>query len=392
MLRMGCFMLSKDFDYFPLKLAKGEQFCNRVDERKTLKRNIQLVRHTVLVSPRRYGKSSLVYKVASEIKIPFESVDLFLAHDDKTVIKRILVGVSNVVSQIIPVSHKALAMIQKYFSGFRVSITTSGFNLELLPTGGVIDAVDQVFDALKALALLAEEKKKNILFFIDEFQDIAKAESAKSIQGALRHVAQETSWIVFIFSGSSRNLLLELFDDKNKPLYMLCDKIMLDRIASTDYHPHIQKAAQHRWHTALDDSVINKIFTITEMHPFYINMLCHTLWEHGKPPSISDVEAAWFTCYDTEERRLVAELEKLTSNQQDVLRALVLNSVTEPTSQTFLQQIALPLSSTRQAIKALIEKDIVYVVKKIDPHVPGIKKGHYRVLDPLLAFALRRYS
>lgn len=235
------------FDYFPSKLAKGEQFCNRIAERNSLKRNIELVRHTVLVSPRRYGKSSLVHQIATEVDLAFESIDLFLAHDDKTVIKRMLSGISSIVSQIIPNTHKAAEIVQKYFSNFKVTFNAAGFGLELSRTMSLVDPVDQIFDALRSLALLAEEKQKKVLLFIDEFQDISSAENAKSMQGAIRHVAQETQWIVFFFSGSSRHLLLDLFDEKNNPLYMLCDKLLLDRMESKDYHPHLQKAALSRW-------------------------------------------------------------------------------------------------------------------------------------------------
>lgn len=385
-------MSELNIDYFPLKLAKGDQFCNRVAERKELKRNIELARHTVLVSPRRYGKSSLANKVASELKMPFETVDLFLAHDDKAIIKRILTGIGKIITTMIPVTQKALTVVQKYFNAFKVSFHAGGFGLELSHTAGAIDPADQILDALKSLAALAEEKKKKILFFIDEFQDITSAVASKSIQGALRHVAQDTSWVVFIFSGSSRNLLLELFDDKNNPLYMLCDKILLDRISSADYYPHIQKAAQNKWGKIISEETINRILTLTELHPFYVNLLCNELWKGNKAPNMNDVATAWLTCCETEERRFAAELEKLTSNQQDILRLLAANPVQEPTSQDFLHLTKLSLSSMRLGIKALLKKDMIYIVKKEDPQLPGIKKGQYRVLDPLLAFALRKYE
>jgi uncharacterized protein len=378
-------------DYFPLKLAKGSQFCNRVLERKELRRNIELGRHTVLVSPRRYGKSSLVNKVALELKMPFESVDLFLAHDDKAITKRILTGIANIISFLVPVSQKALAIVQKCFSSFKVSFHAGGFGLELSHTAGAVDPVDQIFDALKSLVVLAEEKKKKVLFFIDEFQDITSAVAAKSIQGALRHVAQDTSWLTFVFSGSNRHLLLELFDDKNNPLYMLCDKMLLDRMSSADYHPHIQKAGQARWKTTLSDEVLTRIFTLTELHPFYINMLCNELWKRDKAPNINAVTDAWLICYETEARRLVAEIEKLTINQQDVLKTLAANPVQEPNGHHFLHLVKLPLSSVRLCIRELLKKDMIYLVKKEDPQLSGLKKGQYRVLDPLLAFALRKY-
>ncbi len=74
------------------------------------------------------------------------------------------------------------------------------------------------------------------------------------------------------------------------------------------------------------------------------------------------------------------------------MKALALNPVSEPSGQAFLNSINVPLSSVRLAIKSLLDKDIIYVIKKEDPNVPGIKQGQYRVLDPLLAFALRKYS
>ena len=107
---------------------------------------------------------------------------------------------------------------------------------------------------------------------------------------------------------------------------------------------------------------------------------------------MDDVTAAWLACYETEERRLIAELEKLTPNQQDILKAMALNPIRKPTSQVFLNLMGIPLSSVRLGIKSLLEKDMIHVVKKEDRNIPGIKKGQYRVLDPLLAFALRKYS
>ncbi len=53
---------SNHFDYFPSKLATGKAFCNRINELTQLRMNINKSRHTVIYSPRRYGKSSLVNK------------------------------------------------------------------------------------------------------------------------------------------------------------------------------------------------------------------------------------------------------------------------------------------------------------------------------------------
>jgi len=324
--------------------------------------------------------------------LPCASIDLFLANDSKAVTKRILDGVSEAIVQIVPLSQKALNVVQKYFSSFKVVLEVGGFGLQFSHEAGGFDAVEQIFDSLKSLARLAEAHKKKVLLFLDEFQDIANAENSKAIQGAIRHVAQDTSNLVFVFSGSSRHLLLELFDDKNKPLYMLCDKIFLDRISSVDYAPYIQEAAQGKWGEIISEVVLNRILTLTELYPFYVNLLCNELWKASKIPDVDQVMAAWVNCYEIEERRLISELEKLTPNQQDILKALAMTPTTEPTGQKFLSDTSLPLSSTRMGIKSLLEKDMIYQVKKEDPNIPNIRKGQYRILDPLLAYALRKYQ
>lgn len=379
-------------DYFPSKLAQGDRFCNRKTEKKFLKDNISKCRPTVLVSPRRYGKSSLVHRVAAELNMPFTSIDLFLANDDRAITRRILQGISEAVTQIMPVSEKFLAGLQKIFRHFKVTLAAKCFSVEASYHAEVFDAVDQVFNALQSLATLARDKKKSILFFIDEFQDIANADNAKSIQGAIRHVAQETSNIIFVFSGSNRSLLLELFDDKSMPLYMLCDKLNLQRISSKDYWSYVQSAALEKWKKEIPQSVFGQIMINTELHPFYVNMLCNELWTLDKLPDVDAVHTAWSNCFENERRRLVAELEKLTANQQDLLKVLSLNPVIEPTGQKFLSSVGMAYSSIRQTIKALSKQDMVYEVKEEDEAIPGLKIGQIRVLDPLLALALRKYS
>lgn len=383
-------------DYFPLKLALGEHFCNREDERNFLKNNIAKCRHTVLVSPRRYGKSSLVHQVVADLKMPMGAVDLFLAHDDKTVGRRILQGVAMAVAQVVPAKAKFLGLIQDFFQNFKITLGAENFNIEVSYNANTaaVDTVEHIFGALQGLTKLAKDKKQRILLFIDEFQDIASINNPKAIQGAIRNVAQATSDVVFMFSGSNRHLLLELFDDKSMPLYMLCDKLNLQRMSSQSYWPHIQKAAKSRWKREIAQPVFERIMNYTELHPFYVNMLCNELWLSNNPPKVEDVLQAWFKCFENEERRLVAELEKLTVNQQNLLKALALNPIMEPTGQQFLTTANMPYSTVRQTIRALREKDMVYKVApgQEDAIMYGLEQNQLRVLDPLLAFALRKYQ
>jgi hypothetical protein len=291
-----------------------------------------------------------------------------------------------------PATDKLLGYVQSIFYNFKITLSAKLFNIDLTYTGSTVDAVDQIFEALRSLAKIAKEQQKKVIFFIDEFQDIAALESSKAIQGAIRHVAQATSDITFIFSGSNRHLLLELFDDKALPLYMLCDKLYLDRMSSNTYEQHIQQLALDKWGQNISTYVFTQIMKLTEMHPFYVNMLANHLWCQNLPPRDEDVAIAWEHCYVNEKRRLIAEIEQLSNNQQDILKALALTPIIEPTGQKFLAVTGKAYSSIRQALKVLTEKDMIYTVTKEDIAVPGLKCGQLRVLDPLLAYALRKYS
>lgn len=380
-------------DFFPAKLARAPRFCNRVEEQAKLKRNIELKRPTVLVSPRRYGKSSLAHKVVHDLKLPAAFIDLFLANDDKTVAVRILEGVGSVVSQIMPKPQKALELLQEYFSHFNFSFAVKGMGMEIAfqakdPQN--FDAAAQVHAALKSLSQLAAKENKSVVIFIDEFQDISNAKNSKTIEGAIRNVAQESNNIAFIFSGSSRHLLLNLFDDKNKPLYMLCDKIMLERMNSKDYHAYIQKAAKEKWGKALPEDVFKQMMVLTELHPFYVNMLGNELWQLNKiPANKAIVDQAWENCFIQEQRRLVAELEHLTINQQKVLKYLACNPVIEVYAQAVLSEVGLSNASMNLALKFLLENDIVHRIAFEDATLPSLRLKQHRILDPLLAYALR---
>ncbi|MBW5802742.1 hypothetical protein FIV31_04385 [Coxiella endosymbiont of Ornithodoros amblus] len=82
-----------------------------------------------------------------------------------------------------------------------------------------------------------------MILFFDEFQDALKVDETNKIQAAIRSrsVAQHFKHVTYIFSGSSRKMLNKIFDDKNRPLYMIYNKIILDRINEVHFSAHIQK-------------------------------------------------------------------------------------------------------------------------------------------------------
>jgi AAA+ ATPase superfamily predicted ATPase len=387
-----CMQYINDFDYFPSKLATGDAFCNRVNELKQLNNNIKKGRHTVIYSPRRYGKSSLVNKAVHNLNIPYATIDLFLAHDDKMITKRIMIGISSIISQIINPSEKFIKKIQDCFRNFKVTLSHKGFFIESSFISDTSDNVDQIHEALENLNNILLEKNIKVIIFFDEFQDIINANNSKSIQGAIRNIAQSTNNIIFIFSGSYQHMLKELFDDKSKPLYMLCDKIYLQRILANEYKKHINSIALLKWGNNINDFVLKKILNLTESHAFYVNMLCNIIFEQNITPVTMDIDNAWNLCQDIEQRRIISDIQSLSINQQDVLRCIAIYQPKEPTGANFAKLVGKAHSTIRQCIQVLLNKDFIYKVIINDSELENIKLGQYRVLDPLLSVTLRKLS
>jgi transcription termination factor Rho len=111
--------ISNKFEnYFPQGLDEGEAFCNRLAERKRLATNIRANQHTLLMAPRRYGKTSLVNYVAKEIDMPFSEVDLFVAIDAERIEQQVLKGIKEIIGMVSTSVQNAVKLLSDYFKNY----------------------------------------------------------------------------------------------------------------------------------------------------------------------------------------------------------------------------------------------------------------------------------
>lgn len=233
---------------FPLGKAYGKAFCNRSDETKKMLDNIEGGKHTFLVAPRRYGKSSLCEHVFSKIKISWAKVDFHLAITEKDAERIIINGVTDLIGQSINSVEKLTHLIKKHVKKLKPKFAVGTKHLKLeLTFSHESSPPENVAEALLLLEKLLVERKKQAVFLLDEFQEIGLMRGGKGIEGAIRHVAQETKNLSFIFCGSNPHLLRAMFEDERRPLYKLCRKVVLDRIDQGHYKKHLNKAAKEIW-------------------------------------------------------------------------------------------------------------------------------------------------
>jgi len=369
---------------FPRGIATEEAFCNRVSERKRLARNIKSGQHTLLMSPRRYGKTSLVNYVINEIGLPFGDSDLFVAIDANHIEQRILSGIKMAMNGACSSMQQVLQALRNYFKNHETQwvIGTKGVNLVLMPSEKEHDPATTIMEALMALEYLLKNRKKRAVIFLDEMQEIGEVAEGKGIEGALRHVAQQSKYLSFVFSGSSRHLLSHMFYDKERPLYKLCDRINLERISEDDYTKHLLSLSKMRWKKPLGKTSLEKLFLLTERHPYYINNLCSRLWEseNDKLPCPEDIEAKWLDFAKEERQEVARELSTLSTGQRKILSFIASGFNEKLSGKIFLQKVNMTSSSVIEALQILEQKD--YLEKD---------KSSYKIIDPLVKTTLNVY-
>lgn len=363
---------------FPSGIAEGSAFCNRSVEKQRIIYNLKNTVHTLLLSPRRYGKTSLILETLSEEKIPYASIQFFNAFRDDIVLKRFVKGINGLLSKLISPGKFALKKFGQMLTHGQLVIKTKGLDIQFGVEPTAKNPIDVIQGLLEDIENILKNKKKSAVIFLDEFQDIIFSDISNELQSILRDFIQKTKHITFIISGSHRHMLLKLFDDRNKPFYKLFDRLLLKRIEAEEYRAFMQEKALSKWKKKIADDVIREIITTTECHAYYFNRLCHKLWTLPRPPQLNDVHEAWSQLTEEEFSTIASELSSLSKNQRLVLQSISkFKTVKEPTGIEFLNDVKLNHRSVLLAIEALAKADFV----------ESTEEG-YRVVDPVVKYIL----
>jgi len=365
---------------FPSGLAQGEAFCNRERERELLHHNVLGIRHTLIISPRRYGKTSLALQALKESKQAYAHINFFNALKDEFVAQKFIHGCAVLLNSVLPGSQKALKKLAALFKHIQISLEIKEVGITFSLKSPFTDPLQTIRALLEDLERVLEAEAKTGVLFLDEFQDILKTEMNDHLQAELRDFAQQTRHVVFIISGSHRHMLSKIFDERNKPFYKLCDRINLERIKTPAYEAFLQHYAKLKWNKALDQVALTAILSLTENHPYYVNRLCAKLWSRPQLPDIEEVSAAWHSLSEEEYDSVANDISLLSKNQRLLLQAIAQKELLiEPNALAFTQNLNMAPSSITQALQVLVREDFV-----------EYSGNAYRVLDPLIKYILSK--
>jgi hypothetical protein len=372
---------------FPLGIATGAAHCNRSAERRLLRDNLRSGTHTWLWARRRMGKTSLVEQVLGEIErgrpsVPAVKLDLNVVHDAESLEQKVRREAAGLAVAVIPGRQKPQKLLQLAFDAFRpeFSVGALGMRMSLrtpeTPAAGISDV-------LMALDAAARAVSRRAVFVMDEFQQLSSLSYGRSditLEGAVRHAVERATHVTYVFSGSQRHLLADMFENPDRPLYRHCQKVVLERIAAAEYGKFFEKAAKARWNKPIDEDVAARILRQTYRHPYYVNALCSRLWAKTRPPKEAQVDETWAAIVAEDAAFVAHQVRTLSATQRAMLVGMAVErSVEHPTGREFLSRSRLSASTGSQAKDVLETEDMIR----------QNELGHWELVDPVMAEYIR---
>lgn len=361
--------------------ASGDNFTDRKKETERLLLNFRHGINTVLISPRRWGKTSLVQKVcrlakSDELKIVY--LDIFSCRSDNDFYNAFA---SAVLKQTSSKVDEWLDNVKSFLSRISPKISMGAgpgadfsISFDLTPKSGDVDEILQLPEKI------AQKKGCKIVVCIDEFQQIAEFDDSKTFQKRLRSIWQLQQSVSYCLFGSKKHLMNELFERKSLPFYKFGDAIYLQKIATSDWVDYICSRFESTG-KKITEELAGRICQRVDNHSSYVQQLAWLVWIHtDRVATEQDLELAYQDIIDQNTPLFEKQTESLTTYQMNFLRAVLDGIHGEFARCDVLQKYQLGSSANVSVVKrALVKKELI-----------EIEKHNVVIPDPIMAEWLRR--
>ena len=338
----------------------AEYFCDRIIETATLTRYITNGNNVALISPRRLGKTGLIEHCfhQKQIKEAYHTflIDIYATKNLQEFVFELGKGILNGLK---PRGRKAWEVFLKSLSSLRTSISfdfsgNPSWNLEMGDIKTPTITLDEIFHYL-------EQADKPCLISIDEFQVIAKYPES-DVEATLRTHIQHCSNAKFIYAGSQRHMMGEIFTSPSRPFYQSTAIMELSPIDIDIYTEFIKKHFTEN-KKIITEETVQEVYQRFEGITWYIQFLANSLYAitaEGEECTVDKVNTAVDNILAQLNFTYSSLLFQLPPKQKEVLIAICKEGkAREITSSKFLKTYKLTASSVHGAIKGLLDKDFV---------------------------------
>lgn len=344
------------------KIATADNFTDREKETALLVSNFKALINTIIISPRRWGKSSLVNKAADiatkeDSKLKICKIDLFNIRNEAHFYELLA---QNVLKSTSTKWEESIESAKKFFNRLVPKIVLTGDMQNEVSLSFDWDELKADPDEILDLAdKVAVAKGIKLVVCIDEFQNIAEFDNPDYFQKKLRSHWQQHQNVAYCLYGSKRHMMLDVFTNSSMPFYKFGHLLFLEKIDTPSFIGFIterfESTGKH-----ISKELCTRIICYCDNHPYYVQQLAQQVWLRTDIKCSEEI-------VDEAHESLVEQLsllfatitESLTTNQINLLKA-ILNGERALSSQDTVKKYRLGASANvNRSRKSLIEKDIL---------------------------------
>lgn len=337
-------------------------FCDREQEIARLCKGIQGGENICLVSARRMGKSRLVKycSLLPEIKDNYYFFYVDLLHTSS--LRDLAYTFGRCVFDVL--QSKGEKFVRQFLSAVQsLSVTMSVDPLSGMPQFGLsLNHEAQLEYTFESIFRYLENADKPCIVCFDEFQQIAKYPE-NNVEALLRSYIQHLGNAHFIFSGSERHMLEEMFNSSARPFYKSASYMWLDAIPEDKYVEFVcNRFAQYDKQIEVD--LVKLIYVLAEGNTYAMQRISHVLFDEVEVNHAADRSALTKAVNDIIEEetpRYARMLSHVPERQQSLLFAIAKEGkVKKIMSGSFMRKHHLmSASAVQNAVKHLLELDLV---------------------------------
>jgi uncharacterized protein len=367
-------------------LALDEAFTDRDGEIAELTSDIRNGQDVVLFAPRRYGKSSLIWRVVQRLVrqgVLVGQIDLMSTPTREKFAERLAKTVHDEMATRLYRARERLGV----FAGLRVTPT-----ITVSPADGSVafrfdaragrDDIHATLEELFALpGRIGAGRGRRVALVFDEFQEVAEIDPA--LPKLMRSAFQEQPEVAHVYLGSKRHMMERIFNDENEPFWRSAKQMELGVIDPAVFGPWVRERFEATGKSVTDD-VLERAFAITGGHPYATQELFYFVWERtarNRKADLVRLARGVDGALRSENAHFELLWDSLATSQRLVLLALAEEEPAHPLSTDYQRRHSLPPTPTVQtALGALSRAELV--VREA--------RGEYRIAEPFLGEWLRR--
>ncbi|MDR1680075.1 MAG: ATPase [Prevotellaceae bacterium] len=371
-------------DRLPFIFGKSTDFVNftdRDEDTAQLIRNFKSQINTTIISPRRWGKTSLVEKVATQLMAENSDIkvcmlDIFNVRSEEEFYehfaREVLKATANKWEEMAANAREFLSQLLPKISFSPDSQAEISFGVEWSALQKNPD------DILNLPETIAKAKNIRVIVCIDEFQSVGDYADSLAFQRKLRSHWQHHHHVAYCLYGSKRHMLLDIFSNAAMPFYKFGDIMFLQKISNKNWGEFVRKRFKDTGKKiALKDA--EYLAQRVDNHSYYVQQLAQQAWLRTETNCSAEiVDDALQGIKNQLSLLFVNQIESMTATQINFLKA-VLNNETAFTSQENLQKYRLGTSANLKRIKeALSAREII-----------DIQNNVVEILDPIFKLWLK---